>query len=111
MGKRYVLVDDYSGDELPEDTSPVRLSLGRKAYNLYLSDKSLEALYSALEPFVKDAETDTGKASPNQKSSDRERIKAIRTWAQNKNIKHNGKPLGDRGRIPQEIVDAYDKEN
>ena len=37
-------------------------------------------------------------------SADRERLKAIRDWA-----RLNGSPdLGDRGRIPQAIVAAYD---
>jgi hypothetical protein len=37
-------------------------------------------------------------------SADRERLKAIREWA-----RANGHPdLGDRGRIPQAIVAAYD---
>jgi hypothetical protein len=37
-------------------------------------------------------------------SADRERLKAIRDWA-----RQNGYPeLGDRGRIPQAIVAAYD---
>lgn len=44
-------------------------------------------------------------ASPAPRSSaDRERLKAIREWARS-----NGYPdLGDRGRIPQAIVAAYD---
>jgi hypothetical protein len=43
-------------------------------------------------------------ATPARSSSDRERLKAIRDWA-----RQNGHPnLGDRGRIPQAIVTAYD---
>jgi len=113
MGRRTVLIDDYSGDELPDTTAPLRLSLGRKTYNLYLSDKSLEALYGALEPFTKDAETATASAAPTTNSkADKERTSAIRAWAQANKVKQpNGKPLGDRGRIPQEIIDAYDAAN
>ena len=45
-----------------------------------------------------------GGASPARSASDRERLKAIRDWA-----RENGHPnLGDRGRIPQAIVAAYD---
>ncbi len=44
-------------------------------------------------------------ATPARSSSDRERLKAIRDWA-----RQNGHPnLGDRGRIPQAIVTAYDE--
>ena len=43
-------------------------------------------------------------AAPARTSADRERLKAIRDWA-----RENGHPnLGDRGRIPQAIVAAYD---
>jgi hypothetical protein len=45
-----------------------------------------------------------GAATPARSSADRERLKAIRDWA-----RKNGHPdLGDRGRIPQAIVAAYD---
>jgi hypothetical protein len=43
-------------------------------------------------------------AAPARSSADRERLKSIRDWA-----RQNGHPdLGDRGRIPQAIVAAYD---
>ena len=110
MGRRTVLVDDYDGEELPSDTAPLRLSLGRKTYRLYLGEKSLEALYDALEPFTKDAEVEGSSSTPAPtQKADRERVKAVRAWAQAEGIKQpNGKPLGDRGRIPDEIFKAYD---
>lgn len=110
MGRRYVLVDDYDGKELDSDTKPTRVSIGRKAWNLYLSDDNLGKLYEALEPFTKDAEQDSGSQSAPKPTSDRARTRAIREWAQAQGIKQpNGKPLGDRGRIPKEIEDAYDE--
>jgi hypothetical protein len=43
-------------------------------------------------------------AAPARSTADHERLKAIRDWA-----RENGHPnLGDRGRIPQAIVAAYD---
>ena len=49
-------------------------------------------------------EAAAGGAAPARSSADRERLKAIRDWA-----RENGHPnLGDRGRIPQAIVAAYD---
>lgn len=110
MARRTVLVDDFDGNELPSDTAPLRLSLGRKVYRLYLGDKSLEALYAALEPFTKDAEVETGPVPVASQKSDKDRVKAVRAWAQAEGIKQpNGKPLGDRGRIPEEIYKAYDE--
>lgn len=50
------------------------------------------------------ADEGAGTAAPARSSADRERLKAIRDWA-----RENGHPnLGDRGRIPQAIVAAYD---
>ena len=47
---------------------------------------------------------DGGAGTPARTSADRERLKGIRDWA-----RKNGHPdLGDRGRIPQAIVAAYD---
>lgn len=53
-----------------------------------------------------DGSSDGGAAAPPGKrtTADRERLKAIREWA-----RKNGHPdLGDRGRIPQAIVDEYE---
>ena len=51
-----------------------------------------------------DAGSTAGTSTPARSSADRERLKAIRDWA-----RQNGHPdLGDRGRVPQAIVAAYD---
>ena len=51
-----------------------------------------------------DGGSTSGAATPARSSADRERLKAIRDWA-----RQNGHPdLGDRGRIPQAVVAAYD---
>ena len=51
-----------------------------------------------------DAGASGGGASTPRSSADRERLKAIRDWA-----RQNGHPnLGDRGRVPQAVVAAYD---
>jgi len=109
MARKTVLIDDFDGKELPSDTAPVRLSIGNTTYRLYLSEKSQDALQTALEPFIKDAEKDAKQNSVNKTSASRGRTKAIREWAQANNITFNGKPLGDRGRIPEEIVEQYEK--
>lgn len=120
MGRRFVLVDDYDGKELPDDTSPVRLSLGRTTYNLYLSEANHGKLLEALNPFLEGAETTDTRTAPSPRASsstakhDKERMKAIREWAQKEKVKFtNAKgeetTLGDRGRIPQEVIEAYDK--
>lgn len=124
MGKKYVLVDDLTGEELPGDTAPVYLTLGRNSYHLYLSEESHGKLLEALDPFIEDAEydyigssaTSKPKAAAAASTADKERMTAIRTWAQSTGFKYeNAKgekvTLGDRGRIPQVVIDAYEKEN
>lgn len=119
MGKKYVLVDDLDGKELPDDTQPVNLSLGRTTYSLYLSEKNHGKLLEALNPFIENAETSsttTAARRASTGSSDKAKLKAVREWAQAtgyayKNAKGEEVTLGDRGRIPQEVVDAYDKAN
>jgi hypothetical protein len=45
-----------------------------------------------------------GSSTPARSSADRERLKAIREWA-----RQNGHAnLGDRGRVPQAVIAAYD---
>lgn len=123
MGRKYILTDDLTGEELPEDTDAVRLSLGRTTYNLYLSEDSHGKLLEALNPFIENAETaspSTGtpvrRGSGSASSADKEKLKKVRAWAQATGYKYKNAAgeettLGDRGRIPQEVIDAYDKAN
>lgn len=123
MGKKYVLLDDFDGKELPDDTAPVRLSLGRTTYNLYLSEDNHGKLLKALDPFIADAETEstrstaqTGRQGTASNSAEKEKLRKVREWAiatgfEYTNSAGETKKLGDRGRIPDSVVEAYDKEN
>lgn len=59
MPIRQMKVDDYSGEPLPEDVEPLRVSVGVDAWNLYLSEDSKEKLQAALSPFTDDADRAT----------------------------------------------------
>lgn len=121
MGRKtvQVITDDLDGKELPEDTKPVALSMGRTTYNLYLSDDNHGKLLAALEPFISGAETASAGAASSRStapSADKEKLRKVREWAQATkytytNAKGDKVTLGDRGRIPQEVVDAYDAAN
>lgn len=122
MGRKTVLVDDLDGTELPEDTQPIHLSLGRTTYALYLSEKNHEKLLKAVTPFIENAETVSSSAgrstaAPARASNtDKERNQKVRAWAQAtgfkfKNAAGEEVTLGDRGRIPQEVYEAYDAAN
>ena len=122
MGRKTVLLDDFDGEVLPDDTSPVTFSLGRTTYSLYLSEANHGKFMDALTPFIEKAETTTSSSTGSggrrrsSGSSDKEKMKAVRAWAQAtgfkfKDAQGNEKSIGDRGRIPQEVVDAYDAAN
>lgn len=120
MGRKYVLLDDFDGKELPDDTTPVRLSLGRTTYSLYLSEDNHGKLLKALDPFIADAETEASQGqrtiSPRNSGAsdaDKERNAKVRHWAidtkfEYENAKGEKTTLGDRGRIPDVVVKAWE---
>ncbi len=113
--------DDFDGSDLPEGTEPIRLSLGRTTYALYLSEANHGKLMDALTPFIEGAETvSNAAAAPQRRRGGSEGSGGtvdtygfptadVRAWAQSEKVKQakNGKPVGDKGRIPQDIYDAY----
>ncbi|MXG91560.1 histone-like nucleoid-structuring protein Lsr2 [Nocardioides flavescens] len=105
--RKTVVLDDFDGKELPEDTKPINLSMGRTTYSLYLSEKSHQALLKALDPFIKDADTTTPGATRHAASTASGRTKKeladIRAWA-----KDNGHEVSERGRIKGEVIKAFE---
>lgn len=108
--------DDLDGSELPDDFRPTRFSFGGTEYEIDLSEENADRLREALAPFIDAARqvqprfgaapapsrASSGKRR-NPSSSDSSRLAEIRTWAN-----QNGYPTGDRGRLRQEIIDAYE---
>lgn len=104
------LVDDLDGGEA---SSTVEFSLDGVDYTIDLSEDNQAELRGALESFVSAARRIGGRkkqARPGKKTvaaaptaKDRERNQAIREWA-----REQGMQVSDRGRIPAEIVEAYD---
>lgn len=121
MGRKTVLLDDFDGSELPDDAQPIRLSLGRTTYALYLSEKNHGKLMEALTPFIENAETEAPPRGTPVRSSgatsdkDKEDQKNARLWAQTTGFKYKNaageeKTLGDRGRIPDAVMKAWAEE-
>lgn len=108
MARREIVVleDDLDGGTADET---VKFALDGMNYEIDLSEKNAAKLRTALAKFlqhsrragrsgvVRQSHAGRGPARP-----DREQNKAIRGWA-----KRKGKPISDRGRIPQEIIDEY----
>lgn len=88
----------------------VQFSLDGKHYEIDLSDKNAAALRSALTGYVDSARRSNGarqnrSSSPsNRPSIDRDQNQAIRQWARGQGMK-----VSDRGRIPTEVTDAFNK--
>jgi hypothetical protein len=104
------LVDDVDGSAADETVS---FSLEGRQYQLDLSEKNAVKLREALAPFVASARRAGGRGRRSgggpkmtQKSAtDRERTAAIREWA-----RQHGFEVADRGRIPGNVLEAYEKD-
>ncbi len=99
------LVDDLDGGEAEET---VEFGLDGSVYEIDLSGTNATKLREAITPFVQAGrkapakQTKVGKRGTRTTTS-RERSGEIRAWA-----KANGKPVNERGRIPQSIVEEYE---
>ncbi|MEU9762842.1 Lsr2 family protein [Streptomyces sp. NPDC047985] len=103
-----LLVDDLDGGEADET---VTFALDGKTYEIDLTTSNADKLRSLLEPYTKSGRRTGGRAT-----SGRGRGRAvaggnkdtaeIRKWA-----RENGHNVNDRGRVPAEIREAYEKAN
>ena len=100
------LIDDLDGKKAD---LTIEFALDGTAYTIDLSQANAGKLRKALDPFIaagtrvgrapgrRAAGTATGRATPS-----REENRAIREWAQ-----RAGHQISERGRIPQNVIDAY----
>lgn len=99
------LVDDLDGTVIgPGDGGTVTFSLDGASYEIDLGRANQQALKDALAPFIARARS-TGRrasAAPRKRSAVGGDTAAVREWAQK-----NGYTVGDRGRIPAEVREAY----
>ncbi|OXM43792.1 histone-like nucleoid-structuring protein Lsr2 [Amycolatopsis alba] len=105
------IVDDIDGGEA---TQTVPFALDGVTYEIDLSDDNAGALRDELERFidasrrvggrkVKVATGQSTAADGTAKTTDRERNQQVRAWAS-----ANGYAIAERGRIPNEIYEAFD---
>jgi len=110
------LVDDLDGTIIGNgDGGTVSFSHEGRQYELDLTSANAETLRAALAPFVakarsagsrRSASSSAGSASRKRASSGPSDTQAIREWAQ-----ANGHEVGDRGRISNDIREAYSAAN
>ncbi len=96
-----MLVDDIDGST---EASTVEFSLGKDSYTIDLNEKNIAKLESALAPFIEKAtKTSRRTASKRQGGKKQTDNNAIREWA-----RAQGRSVSDRGRIPSDIIEAYE---
>lgn len=99
------LVDDLDG--LSSDSvSTVKFGLDGVEYEIDLGSDNAERIRDVLEPYVAAGRRTGGRlkrgARSNGQRANPGEAGQIRTWAQ-----ENGYDLAARGRIPREVIDAY----
>ncbi|MFN3004971.1 MULTISPECIES: histone-like nucleoid-structuring protein Lsr2 [Mycolicibacterium] len=106
-----LLIDDISGEEL-KDGEGERLDFTWRGvtYRIDLSSSNVAKFEKAIQPYVNAAAKVSGgrgrpkgSGSGSKSSMPKEQRNAIRTWAN-----ANGFSVGDRGRISQEVIDAFE---
>ncbi|MFA7762280.1 Lsr2 family protein [Streptomyces sp. NPDC048723] len=101
-----LLVDDLDGGEADET---VTFALDGKTYEIDLTTANAEKLRGLLDPYTKGGRRTGGRASAGRAkgrtaaASGNPDTAEIRAWA-----KSQGMSVNDRGRVPQEIRDAYE---
>lgn len=95
--------DDFSGDELPETTKPVRYDFNGRAYHLYLSEQSKRAVDSFIANLTDGADeivTGSRRKAPVIKAG--YSLEDVRAWA-----RQNGHEVSDNRRAPNSVIDAF----
>ena len=105
------LVDDLDGTPINDGSGgTVSFALGKRSYDIDLSDANLAKLEEALAPFVDAARPSSNAASggarrasgrPARKASSVD-LAAVREWA-----RANGHNVSTRGRVPAAVLEAY----
>ena len=98
-----ILVDDIDGGSATETVS---FSLDGTAYEIDLNQANASRMRDALAPYVGTARRLGGRSSAGKGRSRGRNNKTaeIRAWARD-----NGHKVNERGRIPGDIVAAYEK--
>jgi hypothetical protein len=108
------LIDDLDGTS-SDTIETITFGLDGVTYEIDLSDDNASRLRNNLAQFiesgrrtggrVKRGAASTAAASANGSGRNREQTQAIREWA-----RKNGWEISDRGRIPADIIEAFETE-
>lgn len=94
-------IDDLTGET---GASTVQFGLDGKQYEIDLTEANATDLRSFLQRYADVArQVGKGKSARKPGKPDRNRATAVRTWA-----REQGYDVGERGRIPSNVTQAYD---
>ena len=109
MAKRVIelLVSDLSGKDIKDgEGETVKFSIGSTSYEMDLTEAEAGQFYDAVKKYTDVATKTSGRGvrsgGGSKSKSDRNQTQAIRTWA-----RENGLAVSERGRISQDVQDAY----
>lgn len=94
-----ILVDDIDGGDA---SSAIEFGLDGVSYEIDLNEENAQKLRDLIEPWRVAGRRTGGRAKRGRRPANSGQTPVIRQWAQ-----ANGYELGDRGRIPQNIKDAF----
>ena len=110
------LVSDLSGDEMQAgEGRTVEFSVDGASYSIDLTDKEAAGFDKAVAMYIEHATKTSGGTAGRRRSSSsarsgsgrsKDELANIRAWAQS-----NGHKVSERGRIEQDILDAYHTAN
>jgi hypothetical protein len=108
-----ILIDDLDGTRLEEgEGDTVTFAYQGAEYTIDLSQKHVDEFHDALAKYIGAGQKVSGRRASGSGSStrssngapkpDKNQLGAIRSWA-----REQGHKVSDRGRISQEVIDAY----
>lgn len=112
MAIRTVLIDDFDGTPLEGNSSTTTFAFNGAQYEIDLAPENVTKLRDALAPFIKAGRrvgaSGSTKSAPRRRGAGRHSngsndVTAVREWA-----RANGHAIGDRGRIPAAVIEAYE---
>jgi|SRR5690625_5134568 len=103
---KVILIDDVDGSEASET---VAFALDGVNYEMELSEENAEKIREAISPWISNARRVSGRLSRGRRGSYTRvtsNSSTIREWA-----RANGYTVNERGRLPKEIIDAFEAAN
>jgi hypothetical protein len=102
MSQRTIRVDDLDGTT--EGARPITFAVDGVTYDIDLTEENLHELRNAFSPFIDAARPRPKPKQGSKPKVTREQLAAIRQWGH-----ANGYEFSDQGRIPNHVLEAFEK--